>query len=333
LQRREWAGPISAAGKARLDSPADPGQHRMTKWRMPRGVVGSPANFKDTGRASGPTGDIVDQYTITLTEGPDDYESSLTAKLEWTAINLFGPDWAAPLAKLIQVALRTCKRVKAAAEAKEDHPAAEGMLKELRKTLADLAYVSDPTVNDLEYACEDDPLNERTYLSAFVEKMEAQVRSNARSDDGDDQEVMGPYSAQAVGQVLQAARESETWLVMLVRGVTADLNAGGLDEEARRQLLSALGGAVESLGGLAEIRDGCQIHYRKHWEPVFAQRPSYFSKMPMMSEMAVVLYFADTDDLDEAEAALKARRHGLVTTRATFRYRRGAGTGLCGEVP
>lgn len=52
---------------------------------------------------------------------------------------LFGPEWAAPLARLTKTSERTVRRVRAAANEGRDYPAARGILAALHEALTAVA--------------------------------------------------------------------------------------------------------------------------------------------------------------------------------------------------
>lgn len=81
--------------------------------------------------------------------GRQSYATSATAKLNLACIQLWGDEWAAPLASFLDLNLRTCQRLRAAARVETENPKAEGIVGELSVKLAALSYLLDLEVVDL----------------------------------------------------------------------------------------------------------------------------------------------------------------------------------------
>lgn len=189
---------------------------------------------------------------------------------------LFGDEWAMPMARLLEVAPRTIKRLKAATTAQEHHPSADGLLGELKMVLNQTLLASDRTADDLEFAHLDDPDHWRDYLASTVARLQKDTRELLAVSGSGDDVGMGPFSAFAMNEMFEAAASYEAALAAMVRALACDLNAGGLDLDARNALLRAMGLAVETLGGVAELGEESQVRILRDWEPVFAdQEPSF----------------------------------------------------------
>lgn len=77
------------------------------------------------------------------------FATSPTAKLNLTCLQLWGEDWAAPLAEFLGLNLRTCQRLRAAARVETENPKAEGIVSELSVKLAALSNLLDFEALDL----------------------------------------------------------------------------------------------------------------------------------------------------------------------------------------
>jgi len=190
---------------------------------------------------------------------------SATTRLGAAASHLFGEEWAGALSRFTGISLRTCQRVKAAAEADQDHPSAEGVLAQLEDGLQQAGLMAQGGRSHV--LCDDEGENDavergiRRLVSA-VTLAQAEQSSYA----------FGPFLASGLGQLLEKAAHQEETLNTVALLLADALEAGICQDEA--PLERALAVAFDRTRGLFGRRLDGTLDLLVAPAPLFSTEPS-----------------------------------------------------------
>jgi hypothetical protein len=207
-----------------------------------------------------------------MTETQDlgvDYDASSTKDLADVAQELFGEEWAAPLAQMTGVSLRTCQRLRAAARTETDHPSARGVVAELRGRLSALALRADPRAFWLADAFDHSRWRDRREaIYEFADVMAREGRSFVGPLLPSDAPV-GPVRAEDWISLTTMANEFETGVAKATTWAVEALNSqDSADLRRELQKIVALGSML--MDSRVEVEKDGHLSWLKVGPPVFS---------------------------------------------------------------
>ena len=200
---------------------------------------------------------------------PEDHEfdGSPTDLLDTLGQELWGPDWAGRMANLVNVNLRTCQRLAAAAKVRTERPSAEHVLRAARERLAALALAADPTAGNLQDACEQDPDVARWLIWRAIF---GQMTKRDVITDKQDDEVAGPYTVGDLRVILDVAADNEHRTANMTKLILDAHNAENMDEARTILRLAAVEGA-NMIGAMIGRTDAGKAVFATEGDPAFSE--------------------------------------------------------------
>lgn len=199
--------------------------------------------------------------------GADVYLDSATHRLDVLADALFGDDWAALLANMTGVSVRTCQRLRAAARVHTEHAAANGVLKRTRELLAARSLAADPNDGRAAIVAREAEVLRRPAMNWLY-------RQIINRDDGVTErlpgEVLGPFRAADLQAFADMAGDLEYAGAELANLIVNALNEE--DPAAVRALL--LEGALlgqQLTSAFLEVTEAGKIRWLTAGQPVFGE--------------------------------------------------------------
>ena len=211
---------------------------------------------------------------------------SATSRVDAAARHVFGEEWAGALSRFTRINLRTCQRVKAAADQGQEHPSAAGVLAELEQGFQQAALMLQGGKSHI--LC-DDEVNEASIRRGIRELVEAVA---VVADDREGLHSFGPFLASGLSSLLTRAEEYECSLADAAMFLADAIEARPGEDNST--FLRILGRAIEPVGGIFGRRVDGTIDLLVPPAPLFSSE-EWDYEVPVTAEWLLICLAGDRE--------------------------------------